>query len=324
MKLLRLFSGGGDLGKSDLSADGRLAELNASDLAQRPVAERNGLLAVWLAEVLNDPAEVVASELPRLFGLSMRRPRFRNRVRQAFQSRDLSEVLSEFFEAEVRAGATLIEVGSTLAQRRYLGDVYAGVSVERAAHVALRAQRLLAFGRRLLHTAIQSAIANELEGLTPLAPVGPIRLQAESILNTLRRLPPDVRHPNPPSRAAEQHLRDRGAELMLGADVEPRFIGTYDIHGQAEPHFVLGFEHPARDPDDLQRIARQTPDWLAELGVITSPVLILLLSGSRVRRLQRTPGATAIPDLTGSVRDALAFIAGRDLDIPVQELLDVH
>lgn len=321
MRVLRFFSGGGELGRCDLSATGNLTELGSGELAARPVVERNGLVARWLADVVNESPETVAADLPRLFGLSMGRPRLAERVRSEFRDRELAGALSNLLEAEVQAGARAIENDAGEARRLYVAHLYGGVSVERGAHVALRAQRLLAFGRRLLHSAIQSAIRNELENLTPLAPVGPIRLQAESVAKTLRRLPADVAHPNPPSRGDEQALRDRGAELMLDADAEPRLIGTYDIHGYAEPHFVLGFEHPARDPRELQRVARRTPDWLAELGPIRIPVLILLLDGVRVRRMQRTGGATQTPDLLGGVSDALAFVAGRDLNIPLSEVV---
>lgn len=85
----------------------------------------------------------------------------------------------------MRAGARAIEADAGEARRQYLADLYGGVSIERAAYVALRAQRLMAFGRRLLHNAIQSAIHRELENLTPVAPVGPIRLQAESVAKSL-------------------------------------------------------------------------------------------------------------------------------------------
>lgn len=323
MKILRLFSGGGDLGRSDLNAAGSLIDLDAEELARRGVAERNGLLARWLAEVVGESPEIVVADLPRLFGLSMGRPRLLGRVNDAFRDRegDAAAAIGTLLEAEVRAGAAAIDADASIAHRQYLGHLYGGVSIDKAAHVAIRAQRLRAFGGRLLHSAIQSAVHGELDGLTSLAPVGPIRLQTESLIKTLRRIPVDVVHPNPHARTDEQTLRNRGAELMLDADAEPRFIGTYGVHGQSEPHFVLGFEHPARDPRELQRIARQTPDWLGELGPVRIPVLILLLDGPRVRRAQRIAAATRTPDLLGGVGDALAFVAGPDLNVPLVDVL---
>lgn len=327
--LTRLFGPGSDLGRTAESASGSLDSLDTDEFAARPVTERNALIARWLADLVSVPVDRVASDIPRLLGLTWRRPRYSGQINAVLRNNSAANVLSKLLEGELLAGERHIQQGATPAQLRVAASYYAGVSEDRAARTFLRAQRLRVFGNHLIETAVKAAKAGEMTaitwvGMTRIGPIGPIRLRAAKLrIEMAESLDAAQVEPQLPRYQAE---RDRIVELMIGSDLEPRLAGPYRIAGAEEPRFVLGFEHPAKNSKELMDLVRVVSPWVFELSPAGMPGLVLHVRGPHVLRalpIENQPSSLGrlASSLGNAVQAQLAFAAGRVLNVPIDALL---
>lgn len=262
--LMRLFKRGGDFGKVDFT--------NSAEGTAANVAQRNGLIARWISDAAGASLESAAEDLPRLLGLSLGRARLSGRLSDARPHEDssLSERLAELFEMELQAASATLRAAVPAESLELVAAQFGPTGPVSAPVVYLISRRLRAFGGRTLGEAMADARAGSLDVLTPVAPIGPLRLQTERAMKDLRdpalaaRLLPELALPPVHHSDTGDEVREQLVRMLIDGGLVPRLVGTFLRPEQ--PIFVVAYEHPA-----------QSKRQLAELGLKVLAVLQVLL-----------------------------------------------
>ncbi len=250
--MMRLFRRGGDLGRVDLSEPHGVAPDKIL-----PVALRNGELARWISDASDAPIDAAADDLPRLLGLSLGRARLAKALfhRPAHDDPSLSARLAAIFEMELQAASDALSGGVPAKSVTLVAAQFGPVSVTAAPRVYLLSRRLQVFGGRTLGEAMADALTGRLERLTPVAPIGPLRLQTERAISELRdptlaaRRMPELDIPPVAGSEAAQAFRDHFVRELIDRGLVPRLVGTFRRPDQ--PIFVVAYDYPARSKRDL-------------------------------------------------------------------------
>lgn len=216
-------------GSVDLTVGGTLADMSAESYSELGNALRNGLVARFVAAFTGISDTEVAGQLSRMMGLSMGANRMTPRVLAAWRPRDASlrRQLQTALDGEVLAGASRALEGIPRDVVRVLADSNGGVSPQLAGVVALRARRLRALGGRTIGQGIAASLDGNLDRLAPIAIIGPIRLQTDSLADALRSTKLRGSEWSLPMRDDEQSLRDRVALRLANDGFLPRFSGSF-------------------------------------------------------------------------------------------------
>ena len=325
--VMRMLRGGGELAAVDFAFDVDSADPTSSELS---VGQRNALIAKWVSLNTGSSLREAAADLPRLLGISVGRPRLATRFRPA--PPDGYAGLDDLFEMELRTSARILERSAPeeslalFASQHGPFDARAG-----AARHYLLSRRLKALGHHTLAFAMSKAVMSGLDSLPPVAPIGPLRLQAERAAKDMASPPVFARlldtseFPAVPQAERDQALSESLLGLLLRADLVPRLIGTFRRPHQ--PILVIAFDHPAKSKQDLARLGLTLLDVLAflmaeadHLAIVEPPLgidLWLLRNG----RLSRNIGWRELGEQTANVtftkRTMIEFVEGPEANLPV-------
>lgn len=328
--VMRLFKRGGDLGRVDFADP---AEGSADPAAT--MAQRNGLIARWISDATGASLESAADDLPRLLGLSLGRARLSGRLSDARPHEDspLSERLAELLEMELQAASGALRAAVPAESLELVAAQYGPIGTESAPKVYLLSRRLKALGQRTLGEAMADARSGSLDGLTPVAPIGPLRLQTERAMRDLRdpalaaRILPEFAIPPVRRSEAGDGVREQLVRALIDAGLVPRLVGTF--RRPEQPVFAVAYEHPAQSKRQLAELGMKVLAMLqvlldqletGPLDVAERPLAIdfwLLRSG----KLGRNIGWRELGDHDANVaftkRTMITFVESPDANLPL-------
>lgn len=329
------FRGVHELAEADLDTPASV-EIDAS----LSLPQRSALIADWVASVAGATREAAASDLSRLLGLSFGRSRLAEAVSKGFRTAvpDATTRLGRLYEVEVQASAQKLVEAVPAESLRVVASTYGPLRDDNheAARIYLLSRRLRAIGNRTLAAGIAAALHGGLDGLTPVASFGPLRLQTRRAMRDLRdpRIVPsllgsvDVAKV---SRAEIEHPRRKAlVESLLRGDIVPRVVGTFLRPDQ--PVFAIAFEHPARSVQERARLAMRLLSLLEELvdqvggeefpGAVEPLAIDLwLMQGGKLRRSLGWRQLGSEPENLGFMKSSMVgFVEGSEQVLPLEAL----
>lgn len=335
--VMRLFKRGGDLGKVDFTDS---AEDSANPAAT--MAQRNGAIARWISDAAGVSLESAADDLPRLLGLSLGRARISGRLSDArpHENASLSGRLTDLFEIELHAAAGALRATVPAESLELVAAQYGPVTTESAPELYLLSRRLRALGGRTLGGAMADARAGSLDRLTPVAPIGPLRLQTERATKDLRdpalaaRLLPELATPPVHRSQTGDAVREQLVRTLIDAGLVPRLVGTFRRADQ--PIFVVAYEHPAQSKRQLAELGMKVLAMLqvvldkvetGTLDVAERPLAIdfwLLKRGTLARNIGWRQLGDHEANVAFTKRSMITFVESPDANLPLRAVGDAY